>query len=245
MTHFLLFVGDNNTGKSYALRIFNHLGYRPLFDTSITPANIYNFLNMFEEGQGIILEDEIDDIEDQGDKMKIYKVGYVLGSQVTRMYDSTNGTNAKPQKRFYTYCFKAFSSERQPNSFKGKGFGERIFTIKCSPGSPQYDISEIINDAGDPKYKKLFREIEDLRKLLLIYRIIHYDEPIPDIKLSIKNRDKQLCKPVIRLFKNTKVIDEIVAALSKFLFEKNDNKLNSFDSYLFSVICDLANSEGS
>src|SRR3954471_16852364 len=60
MTHYLLFVGDNNTGKSNALRIFNHLGYRPLFDVNITPANIYNFLGQFEEGQGIILEDELD-----------------------------------------------------------------------------------------------------------------------------------------------------------------------------------------
>jgi hypothetical protein len=42
------------------------------------------------------------------------------------------------------------------------------------------DISEIINDAGDPKCKKLFREIDDSRKLLLIYRIVHYDEAIPD-----------------------------------------------------------------
>src|SRR6476646_6603224 len=65
MTHYLLFVGDNSTGKSNALRIFHHLGYRPLFDVSITPANIYNFLGQFEEGQGIILEDELDNIENQ------------------------------------------------------------------------------------------------------------------------------------------------------------------------------------
>lgn len=52
MTHYLLFVGDNNTGKSNALRVFNQMGYRLLFDTSITTANIYNFLGQFEEGQG-------------------------------------------------------------------------------------------------------------------------------------------------------------------------------------------------
>ncbi len=82
MTHYLLFVGDNNTGKSNALRIFYQLGYRPLFDTSITPANIYNFLGQFEEGQGIILEDELDNIEENEEKMKIYKTGYVSGSIV-------------------------------------------------------------------------------------------------------------------------------------------------------------------
>ena len=36
------------------------------------------------------------------------------------------------------------------NQVKGKGFSDRIFTMKCSPGSPPYDISEVINDAGDP-----------------------------------------------------------------------------------------------
>ena len=65
----------------------------------------------------------------------------------------------------------------------------------------------------------------------------------PDIQLSIKNRDKQLCKPVLRLFKNTKAVDEIVKALSKFLAEKNNKKLNSLDSYLYSVISDLVKDE--
>jgi len=158
MTHYLLFVGDNSTGKSNALRIFHHLVYRSLFDVSITPANIYNFLGQFEEGQGIILEDELDNIEKQEDKMKIYKTGYVSGAQVTRIYDnSNNGTKGKGQQRYNTFCFKAFSSEQQPN-YKAKGFSERIFTIKCSPGSPPYDISEVMNDTGDPKYKKLFRD---------------------------------------------------------------------------------------
>jgi hypothetical protein len=222
MTHYLLFVGDNSTGKSNALRIFHNLAYRPLFDVSITSANIYNFLGQFEEGQGIILEDEIDNTEEQEDKMKIYKTGYVSGAQVTRIYDSPNGNNiGKGQQRYNTYCFKAFSSERQP-SYKAKGFSERIFTIKCSPGSPPYDISEVINDAGDLTHKKLFREINDLRNLLLVYRILHYDDQIHDMDLSIRNRDKQLCKPLLILFNNTKAQKEIIIALSKFLAEKKN-----------------------
>ena len=102
MIHYLLFVGDNNTGKSNALRIFHQIAYRPLFDTSITPANIYNFLGMDEEAQGTILEDEIDDIEEESDKMKIYKVGYVSGAKITRIYDS-NGSKSKSQKSYNTY----------------------------------------------------------------------------------------------------------------------------------------------
>ena len=175
--------------------------------------------------------------------MRIYKTGYVSGAQVTRMYDNANnGTKGKGQQRYNTFCFKAFSSEQQP-SYKAKGFSERIFTIKCSPGNPQYDISEVINDAGDLKHKKLFKEIDDLRKLLLIYRILHYNDQIPDVQLSIKNRDKQLCKPLIRLFNNTKTLEEIIKSLSKLLSDKNKKKLNSLDSYLFSAIFNLVKEE--
>jgi hypothetical protein len=46
MTHYLLFVGDNSSGKSNALRIFQNLGYRPLFEVNTTPANIYNLVNL-------------------------------------------------------------------------------------------------------------------------------------------------------------------------------------------------------
>jgi hypothetical protein len=241
MTHYLLFVGDNNTGKSNGLTIFEQLAYRPLKDISISPANIYNFLGQFEEGQGIILEDEIDNIDEQDEKMRIYKAGYIKGAKVTRMYDSSSGiTKAKEQKRYNTFCFKAFSSEKQPIEYKAKGFSERIFTVKCSSGNPQYDITEVVNDAGDPKYKKLFRELFDLRKLLLIYRIINYNKPIPDLNLSIKNRDKQLCKPLVRLFQNSKSIEEILGSLTKFILEKRNKKLDSLDSFLYSLVVDLA-----
>src|SRR6478735_1269824 len=221
--------------------MLNGIAYRPLFDVNVTAANIYNFLGQFEEGQGIMLEDEMDNIEEQDDKMRIYKTGYVSGAQVTRMYDSSDGNKGKGQ-RYNTFCFKAFSSERQQD-YKAKGFSERIFLIKCTPGSPQYDISEITNDAGDPEHKKLYREIEDLRKLLLVYRILHYDDQIPDIQLSIKNRDKQLCKPLLRLFYNTQAQKEIINALSKFISEKRNTKLNSLDFYLFSIISDLVKEE--
>ena len=211
MTHYLLFVGDNNVGKTNNLLGFQLLGYRPLFDTSITPANIYQFLGSMEEGQGIILEDETDNIDHFEEKMKIYKVGYKTGGKVSRM-DTSSGRN---QHSYWTYGFKAFTAEQQPDSHKGKGFNERIFVIKCSIGNPEYDISEVINPAGDEKYQLLLDELLDMRKLLLIYRLLQYSNPIPDVTLNVKNRDKQLSKPLIRLFQGTKCVNEILGSLSK------------------------------
>ena len=80
--------------------------------------------------------------------------------------------------------------------------------------------------------QKLFREIEDLRKLLFISRMIHYDDDVPDVQLSISNRDQRaFCKPLIRLFNNTLASDEIIDSLSRFLAEKNNKKLNSLDAF--------------
>jgi len=45
------------------------------------------------------------------------------------------------------------------------------------------------------------------------------------------------------LFNNTKAQNEIVASLSKFLSEKNNKKLDSFDAYLYSIVSDLVKEE--
>jgi len=237
MTHYLLFVGDNNVGKSNNLRVFQYLAYRPLFDISITPANIYRFLGSVEEGQGIILEDEIDNIEEEHEKMKLYKAGYIAGTKVSRSEDIPQ--QGRKSQGYWTYCFKAFTSEKQPDNHKAKGFNERTFVIKCSVGNPEYDISEVINPAGDEHYHSFLEELDDIRKTLLIYRLLHHDDPIPDIELNITNRDKQLCKPLIRLFQNTDAVNEILDSLSKLLVEKKGRKANTLEARIYSIVKDL------
>ena len=147
MTHYLLFVGDNNTGKNNILLVFSLLAYRPILDTAITPANIYNYGSQLEDGQFTLIEDEIDDIDFQDDKKKLYKVSYRCGTKVTRIYDSNSGpsTNSKRkssrQNGFFLFGFKMFASEKMPDKVKSKGFLERIIPLKAVPGDPEYDIS--------------------------------------------------------------------------------------------------------
>ncbi len=60
MPYYLLIVGDNNSGNVSILLTFSWLGYRALIlETSITPANMYNFGSQIEQGQHIIIEDEL------------------------------------------------------------------------------------------------------------------------------------------------------------------------------------------
>ena len=244
MTHYLLIVGDNNTGKSNILLVFSFLGYRPILDTAITPANIYNYGSQLEEGECIIIEDEIDDIDFQDEKKKLYKVSYRGGTKVTRMYDSNSSPmNSKRktsrQQGFFLFGFKMYASEKMPDKVKSKGFLERIIPLKVVPGDPQYDISEVVDESGDEQLNELYEELMNTRKLLLMYRLLHHNETIPDVKLNIKNRYKQLTKPVIRLFQNTKSVEEITKSLSKYLMEKNEEKINSLDSALLFLVIEL------
>ena len=41
-------------------------------------------------------------------------------------------------------------------------------------GSPMYDIKEVLQPAGDPGRQSLLDELNDFRKLMLIYRLIHF-----------------------------------------------------------------------
>jgi hypothetical protein len=141
------------------------------------------------------------------------------------------------------YSFKAFTSEKQPDSFKAKGFNERTFVIKCSPGCPEYDISEIINPAGDEDYVAQLDELVDMRKLLLVYRLLNHNKPIPNIDLNLKNRDKQLCKPLIRLFQSTKSVNEIKRSLSRLLKEKKERKAVTIEAILYDAVNSVTKEE--
>jgi hypothetical protein len=237
MTHYLLFVGDVEVGKTNNLRVFEQLAYRALYSVSLTPATIFRSYGSVEEGQVTILEDEIDNIDRQDEKMRIYKPGYQSGAKVPRNDDTPSG---RKSQGYFVYGFKAFTSEKQPDGIEAKGFNERTFVIKCFVGYPDYDISEVVSPAGDDDYKTQLDRLSDVRKHLIIYRLLHFNDPIPNIKrLTLKNRDKQLCKPLLRLFQGTKAVDEIASALWKLLKEKKDRKKETIDAAIHKVLSNL------
>ena len=70
-----------------------------------------------------------------------------------------------------------------------RGFLQRIIDLQCTYGFPEYDILEVENPANTTKFAELLEELEETRNLLLTYRMIHYNEMIPDIPLNIINRE--------------------------------------------------------
>ena len=70
---------------------FGYLGYRVLLATSVSAPNLITFLGSVEECQGTIAEDEIDNLDDNHDKMNIYKSGYSIGTSRIPKTDLSSG----------------------------------------------------------------------------------------------------------------------------------------------------------
>jgi hypothetical protein len=242
-THYLFFIADNDAGKSNNLTMFNFLAYRNMMSNNMTYANIYNFLGSRDEGVGTLCEDEADTIDEDHDRMGVYKEGYTKGHPVLRIVETVHG---KKQVKFNTFCFKAFAGERLPDEVIGRGFLQRTIVLKCLPGFPDYDISEVADPAGDEEFQVLVDELNELRNVLFCYfRLLHYKDKIPNIKLSIRNREKQLFKPVLRLFQGTNTFQELIPVISKYISDRREGKVNSYHAFLFRLVRDLINSKGS
>jgi hypothetical protein len=117
-----------------------------------------------------------------------------------------------------------------------------VFTVY--PGNPELDIKEIINPQGDPNRTREFNRLIAFRKLMLIYRLIHFKDPIPDIDINIQRRNKELCKPCIQLFFNTPLQGKMEQTFQTFLDIKNSKRARSLEAILIPVIIELVEQEG-
>ena len=235
LTHYLFFVGNNDSGKSNNLRVIHMLAYRNFMSTDVTTPNIYQFLGNKEEGQGTLCIDEADNIDMSHEIMSLSKNGYTKGFPVARI-DTSNG---RKQYRYFTFCFKAFAAERLPDSVKAKGFNQRTIPLSCIYGIPQYDISEILNPSGDQEHQELLDELNETRNTLLIHRLLHHNENVPDVKLNLTGREKQLFKPILRVFQNSKTLKELLPIISKYISDRRENNANSLYAFLHKLIKDL------
>lgn len=135
-------------------------------------------------------------------------------------------------------------AERLPDSLKARGFNQRTIELACVYGFPRYDISEIVNPAGEDEYQDLLNELNETRNLLLVYRLLHFKDK-PNIQLNIKNREKQLFKPVLRVFQNTDTLRELLPVISKYVSQRRETNANTLHAFLYHVIIQLIKSQNS
>jgi hypothetical protein len=174
-------------------------------------------------------------MDDDRQKMAIHKNGYMTGFPVSR----TDTSFGRKQLKLNTFGFRAFAAERFPDPFKAKGFNQRILEMQCYYGDPDEDIAEVANPAGDERLQRLLDELEETRNLLLAYRLLHFNEKIPDTKLNIKGREKQLFKPVIRVFQNTETLNELLPVISNYVTQKREANDATFNAFLYKAVIDI------
>lgn len=238
-THYLGIVGDNDSGKSSIGNTLEAIMYRAVNMTSPTAANVFRALGMIEAGQCTLILDESDKISEDVDILNILKTGYDYKKKVPK----TN-SNTWKQEWFWTYCHKTIIGEKSPSKLKAKGLLDRTLLFTVYPGNPELDIKEVTSPQGDPIRTKEYEKLISFRKLMLVYRLIHFKDSIPDIDINIQRRNKELCKPYIQLFYGTPVQKEIEQTFQIFLDSKNSKKSRSIEAVLIPVIIDLVEQEG-
>ena len=232
-THYNILIGDNGSGKNSQLLVFKFLGYRVFYVVSASAPNYYTKMGNKEEGQITIAEDEAEDIAEDREKRNVFKSGYCSGASVPKV----ELEGGRKTDDWLTYCQKWVSMEELPNNKDIKGILDRSFVHRFVTGNPEYNIKDVIRSAGDPEFKPLYDELMDTRKLSFCWRLIHYYDPILDIKLNVKNRGAELTKPLIRLFQNSPIaLEKILASLSEFMVERREVKQDSFESKLYETI---------
>ena len=235
-THYVIIVGDNDSGKNSALLVYRYIGYRVFYITSASAANYYTVLGNREEGQVTTAEDEAEDMIEDKDKINVIKTGYATGGSVPKV----ELEGGRRSNSWLTYCHKWFAMEEIPENRKMKGILDRSLVLKFVTGEVPYNIKDVIRTANDPEYEPLYNKLIHVRKLLFCFRLLHHKDPILNVKLNVKNRTAELIKPMIRLFNNSTLIRQrILDDLSKFVNERSENKRNTFEAKLYNVIIQL------
>ena len=165
--------------------------------TDPTAPNLFRLLGPIEFAQCTIILEEAERIDKSTELMAILKTGYARNGRVAKI-----NLNTQKQEFFFSYCQKLIISEKSLSQSLARGVNARTLSTNCLKGKTKYDIKEVLNptDTGGPQNKELLNEIEDFRKLLLIYRLIHFKDSILDLDIGVEGRDKELVKHLIQLF---------------------------------------------
>ena len=241
-TEYDYLVGGNGSGKSSIAETFRAIAYKTVVMTDPSAPNLFRLLGFVEPVQCTIVLEEADKIDKITELMAVLKTGYSYYGTVPKINPYT-----LKQESFYSYCPKVIVSERSLSQSVAKGVNSRTFPINCIKGSTKHDIKEVLNptNTGGPEKEKLLKELMEFRKLLLIYRLKHFKDPIPNLDIGVEGRDKELVKHSIQLFHGSNCLTEVIETLQYFLDLKNQKKESTIESILLQkVVAPLVKHEG-
>lgn len=240
--HYVGIFGDNGTGKSSIGDVAEAMFYRSLNTTDPNAPNIFRSLGNIEPGQITLILDEAEKVDQFTDMVTLLKSGYAFNKKVSRI----NSNTGKPEL-FFAFCIKMIIGEQPPSPDIAKGVNERILGDVVYFGNPKYDIKEVLNftDTGGEELKVALREITEFRKLLFIYRMIHFKDHIADIDVGLIGRNKELVKPYLQLFshfhteEDKQTYHELENTFRTLIRIKNGKKNSSVEYALIPLILEL------
>ena len=214
---------------------FEYTGYRVIRGISISGANYIRTLGNEEPGQCVIIEDEGDRIGEDPDKVNILKSGYEHDSRIPKI--NMNTSDQLP-KWFLPYCYKMIFAEKSLKEYKVPGLVDRTFSNELRPGSVEYYVKEVVmgNLKKSPRLQRLYDNLLSFRKLMLCYRLIHYQDELTEIETGLKNRDNELCKPLLQFFYGTEALEEIIPTLETFVKKRRSRKKASLEAAVYPII---------
>jgi len=202
--------------------------------TNPNGANIMRILGKVEAGQCTLVCDEVKHLEKNPELLSILSTGYDLKGKSSKVHDTTR----KPEF-FKSYGYKMILANRMSNVIELEGFADRCFKFTAFRGNPKFDIKETLEPQGNKARQERLDTLTDFRKLMLVYRMMHYKDEIPDINVGFSGRDKELIKPLIQLFYGSKVQEEIEETLQVFLDARNEKRSEGLEPIFLEIIGSL------
>ena len=160
-------------------------------------------------------------------------------------------TSARGNRYYFAYCYKIFAAENPPESKNLAGLSDRTFRHRKYEKPPKFQIKTLLDqmqkpaDKQKPKYKDIISKIIYLRKLLLVYRLLHHDDIIEEVPLNIDGRAWELTSPQIFLFNSDKLapsesdkpaLKEVLKTLSRFLQKKGELTKKTLDGIVHEAL---------
>jgi len=226
---YLYFCGDNESGKSTVLLLLSVLCCRPLCGVSIPSADLYSYIED-EDSTGCILEDEIQGVDKDLEKLKIYKAGYKRGARVPRITLTETSLRGRRIDYYYPFCFKACAGEQAPMT---KGFRERFILIQMVQGSPKKDWTDATEEDKET--------IRILRNMLLKWRLQTKSFPLIQPLSALSGRLKELWKPLLQIARGLSIFETLLRFAVKQKEERLSDIQETLDGHIVKTVCQLLN----
>lgn len=224
-------LGDTGTGKSRLLDVLGNISYKPMrVSGALTPAVIFRIIDKWG-GTLCIDEGDQKSSEETDAFIKILNCGYEKNRNVMRM-----NKEKMEIETFKVYCPKVITTR---STFQDKATEARCMTVIMKQTSRR-DIPDILT-------KKYYKESEELRNKLLLYRLRNYDKINPEIGLDtdlneFEPRLRQVNRGFIGLFsENSEQIKMFRAYLVEYQRGIVEERSESIEGMIINALAQLIN----